>query len=229
MDPAVLANLSHFHREHEKFYAESPLHDAAAWQRASRTLKALAEHWRTATPRAAPVPSPFAGAPDLNEERAIETSGVLFMESGEPPAEIVRIQRELETAAANAEAVGSWLAAAMEASWAVAEGLLEMPELADLLGERHSIIANDWQSASLLQLIGRQLRRALAVLERVDFSAAALREDLAGERRAVDYLFSASELIDQAADLTVRSATLVHQNERRWRVFNARVAELAGP
>ena len=77
---AVIANLSKYHREHEKYYSEAPLADAIALQRSSRTLIALAERWATVEPTTDPVRSPFAGAPDLNDERAIETSGVLFME-----------------------------------------------------------------------------------------------------------------------------------------------------
>lgn len=222
----VFANLSRYHREHEKHYGEAPLRDASGLIRASRSLKALAEHWSTADPAEA-VPSPFAGATDLNAEVAIETSGVLFMESGEPPVEIRRIVRDLETLAADTEATGDWLAAAMAASWGVAEALLDFPELADLLAERHAIIAHDWQSAALMQILSRQLRRANAILERVDFSVAALRDDLGAGRQAARLVFSASELIDQAVDLLVQSATLVRQNERRWRVFHARVAELA--
>lgn len=56
--------------------------------------------------------------------------------------------------------------------------------------------------------------------------AESLIADLAGERRAPGYLFSASELIDRAADLGAESAALVHENERRWRVFRDRVEEL---
>ena len=76
---AVAANLSRYHREHEKYYSEAPLTEAIALQRAARTLIALAERWTVAEPAAAPTPSPFAGSPDLNDYRAIETSGVLFM------------------------------------------------------------------------------------------------------------------------------------------------------
>jgi hypothetical protein len=83
---------------------------------------------------------PLAGTPDLNDDRAIETSGVLFMEGEGEPAEISRIKSELETIAASSEQSGSWLAAAMEASWGMAEALLAYPQLADLLGERHRII-----------------------------------------------------------------------------------------
>jgi hypothetical protein len=222
----VIANLSRFHREHEKFYAEAPLHDAAALQRASRTLKALAEHWQSATPAEAATPIPFAGAPDLNDDRAIETTGVLFMESGEPPAEILRLRRQLRSGAEDAEETGEWLAGAMEAAWNMAEALLDVPELADLLGERHKIIVNDWHNALLLALVAHLLRRADEILGRLDFTAAGARADLSGERRAPAYLFSAAELIDEAADLAAQSAVLVHRNERPWRVFHERVERL---
>src|SRR5512146_3351796 len=87
---AVMQNLSRFHREHEKYYSEAPLADALSLQRMARTLLALAERWTSAEPAAAPAPGPFGGAPDLNDERAIESSGVLFMEGGGEPAEIGR-------------------------------------------------------------------------------------------------------------------------------------------
>jgi hypothetical protein len=46
-------------------------------------------------------------------------------------------------------ATRTWLAEAMQASWATPQALLPHRPLADLLGERHRIIANDWQSAGL--------------------------------------------------------------------------------
>jgi S1-C subfamily serine protease len=82
---AVAKNLSQYHREHEKYYSEAPLTDVISLQRAARTLIALAERWTSVVPAAAPAPSPFAGTPDLNDDRAIETSGVLFMEGGGEP------------------------------------------------------------------------------------------------------------------------------------------------
>ena len=223
---AVAANLSRYHREHEKYYSEAPLADAIALQRTARTLIALAERWTATEPARAPAASPFAGTPDLNDDRAIETSGVLFMEGAGEPAEITRIKSELETIAASSEQSGSWLAAAMEASWAMAEALLSYPQLADLLAERHKIIGSNWQNAATAQLVARYLRRAVSILERIDFSPAALRKDLAGARTAPAYLFSAAELINHAADLAVASAVLTHENERRWRIFRERVEQI---
>ena len=219
-------NLSEFHREHEKYYSEAPLHDAVAFQRISRTLKALAERWSVVEPSDGGPRVPFAGAPDLNDPRAIETMGVLFMEGADPPAEIVQMRVDLDSAAAGYEQTAEWLGDAMGTAWSVAEGLLAFPELADLLGERHRIIAEDSLNAALAGLIARNLRRAGVLLDRVDFSPGALRADLAGARTAPPYLYSASELIDHAADLMAESATIVHGNERRWRVFRARVEAL---
>jgi hypothetical protein len=120
---AVVKNLSRYHREHEKYYSEAPLADAISMQRTARTLIALAERCTSAEPAAEPAPSPYAGTPDLNDDRAIETSGVLFMEGEGEPAEISRIKAELKAIAASSEQTGSWLDAAMEASWAVGEAL----------------------------------------------------------------------------------------------------------
>lgn len=224
MDPLLESalNLSRFHREHEKHYSTAPLEDAVALQRTSQALMALAERWSRTDPGGPSAASPFAGAEDLNDERAIEVAGILFMEGQGEPAEIARIKSDLRAAAASHEEGGAWLAGAMEQAWAVAAQLSRYPELADLLGERHRIIANDWESAELQRLIGRLLARAADLLDGLDFTPAALREDLQTPAR---YLFSIAELLDRAVDLMAQSAALVHDNERRWRVFRER-AEL---
>ena len=91
-DPAHLLdqieNLSRTHREHELYYSQAPLDDAAALQRISRTLKALAGHWRTATPLQVDGANRYAGCDDLNVQAAIEQLGVLFLEGEGEPAEI---------------------------------------------------------------------------------------------------------------------------------------------
>ncbi|HSI80473.1 MAG TPA: hypothetical protein VK919_07470 [Solirubrobacterales bacterium] len=146
-------------------------------------------------------------------------------EEGEP-AEIARIKRELRTAAEENEQAGEWLGAAMEASWGAAVALLDYPELADLISERHRIISNDWHAASLATLVSRNLDRAAAILEALDLSPGGLRADLDGARSAPALLHSACDLIDHATDLATASAALVHENERRWRVFRQRIDEL---
>jgi len=102
-----------------------------------------------------------------------------------------------------------------------------LDELADMLGERHRIIANNRQGASMMTLAGRILQRAADLLDRVDFSPAAVRADLADRHASARRLYSAAEMIDHAADLFSEFAGIVHDNERRWRVFRARVHDYA--
>ncbi len=222
----AIENLSRFHRQHEEFYSQAPLQTAREVQAASRALKALAEQWSEAEPSEHPAPNPYAGAEDLNPPGLVGASGILFMEGEGEPGEIAEMKSEIERMADGCERTGEWLSAAMEQSWQIAGALVQFDDLIDLLGERHRIIANDWQAASMNTLCGRFLRRSLDVLEQIDFSPAALREDLAGPRRNSGYLYTASELLDAAADLFSRSSVLVHENERRWRVFGERVHEL---
>jgi len=222
----LIENLAKFHREHERFYSQAPLGQAQEIQRYSRVLKALAAHWSKVEPSDHAGASPFAGAEDLNPPGLVSESGFLFMEGGDEPAEVGQMKRELATRAGDMETIGDWLANAMEQSWAIAGALAKYPQLADVLGERHRIIANDWLSAEMQLLIGRLLRRAIELLEEVDFRAEAVRADLAERRSYSPVLFSASELLDRASDLMAESATLVHDNDRRWRVFGDRVAQL---
>ena len=228
-DPATgppltaILNLSRYHREHEEFYARAPLEQAIDLQRAARTLTTLADRWGGTAPGGATVVGArFAGCEDLNEPAAIQADGVLFMEGEGEPAELVRLKRDLGVIADDYAATGAWLAEAMEASWGAAAGLRH-PGLADLLGERHRIIANDWQAAGLSTLVGRLARRAADLLSPLDLSSEGVRTDLAGPRNLPGYLYSTAELLDRAADLVAESAMLVHDNERRRRVFRARV------
>ena len=115
----------------------------------------------------------------------------------------------------------------MSTGWSMAGALLDYPELSDLLGERHRIIASDWQAAEMSSLAGRLLVRAVEILDKVDCKPAAIRADLATGRAASGYLYSAAELIGRAADLLSDGAGLVRENERRWRIFHAAVQELA--
>ncbi|MFJ1973871.1 hypothetical protein ACIO93_35040 [Streptomyces sp. NPDC087903] len=222
----VIDNLARFHREHEEYYSQAPLRQAGELQARSRALKSLADRWSDVEAGEPTSAIAFAGTEDLNAPGLVAESGILFMEGEEEPAELRRLRNEVGLLADDTERGGAWLAQAMEQAWEIAGSLAAYPALADLLGERHRIIANDWQSAGLQVLVARLLRRALDLLARVDFSPAALRADLRGERKAPAYLYSASELFDRAADLMTESATLVHENERRWRMFRARVREL---
>lgn len=222
----AILNLSKFHREHEKFYASSPRELAVALQRHARSLQALADQWTASEPSVPEPFSPYEGAEDLNSAAALQLDGVLFMEGEGRPAEITHLVRDLRTVADDQRGTGQWLASAMQASWDVAAALTGIDGLADVLGERHRIIANDWQAAGMALLTSRILDRAADILERVDFTPKALRADMAAGKVSAARLYSAAELISHAADLCSDSAGLVHDNERRWRTFRQRVGDV---
>jgi hypothetical protein len=222
----AMLNMSAFHHEHEKFYSTSPREQAVVLQRHSRTLHALADRWTSTTPEHPTVFSPYQGAADLNAAAALQLDGVLFMEDDTEPGEITHLKRDLRMFADDAVGAGEWLATAMTASWEMATVMFDIEQLADLLGERHRIIANNWSGAAMMTLAGRVLARAAQLLDRIDFAPSAIRVDLGSERVSARRLYSAAEMIDHAADLFSEFAGIVHDNERRWRVFRSRVEQI---
>lgn len=222
----AMLNMSAFHREHEKFYSTSPREQAVVLQRHSRTLLALADRWTTTPPEHPSLFSPYEGSPDLNAAAALQLDGVLFMEGGNEPGEITHLKRDLRMFADDALGAGEWLATAMQSSWDMATVLFDIEPLADMLGERHRIIANNWRGAAMMTLAGRVLSRSAQLLDRVDFGPSAIRADLAGDHVSARRLYSAAEMVDHAADLFSEFAGIVHDNERRWRVFHTRVEQI---
>jgi len=221
----TMVNTTTYHRQHEEYYAVAPREQAVLLQRHARTLHALVDRW-AAPGEPSGSPNPYAGAPDLTSPVALQLDGVLFMEGGETPVEITSLRREVRELGEASIAAGDWLAAAMQAAWDLAPALFDIDDLADLLGERHRIVTNDWQAAGLVRVAGLVLVRAADLLERVDFAPDALRADLAGARTNSGHVRSAAEMLDHAADLLSDFARLVHDNERRWRVVRARVEQL---
>ena len=226
---AAVLNLSRFHREHEKFYAEYPREQAVTLQRHARTLKALADRWVRYEPVPDQTQVPYSGSEDLNDPVATQLDGVLFMEGAGEPVELQHVKDVLRSSGEGNVEIGRWLASAMEHSWAAAVALFDYPALADLVGERQRIIANDWQAADMSRLAGQLLLRAVEMLDRLTLTPEALRTALIADHFVPNLIHSATELIDRAADLLSDSAGLVHENERRWRTFRARVDALASP
>jgi hypothetical protein len=223
---AAVVNLSRFHREHEQFYASNPREQAVALQRHERALLALADRWSHVEVSSRPALNPFEGAEDLNSSTATQLDGVLFMEGEGEPVEMERMRSDLRRAATDFAATGEWLASAMTSSWDIAATLIDIEQLGDLLGERHRIIANDWQAANMTTLAGRVLQRAAEMLDAIDFSPASLRDDLSGDRVTPPRLYSIAEMIGHAADLSSDAAGAERDSERRWRTFRTRVQDV---
>ena len=220
---AAVLNLSHFHRQHEQFYAQHPREQALTLQRHARTLKALADRWSGFEAAVDQPEVPYAGSVDLNDPVALQLDGVLLMEGAREPVELRQLKDEVRALGESNLEDGRWLATAMEHSWNAAVALFEYPPLADLVGERQRIVANDWQAADMSRLAGRVLLRAVEMLDRLTLTTDELRRELAIDSYVPQLVYSATELIDRAADLLSDSAGLVPENERRWRTFHARV------
>ena len=81
----TILNLSKFHREHEKFYAQNPLEQANRLQFISRILTTLADRWSQVKVQSSEKGNPYIGCEDLNDTSTVAYVGVLFMKSaGEP-------------------------------------------------------------------------------------------------------------------------------------------------
>jgi len=227
---AALVNLARFHREHEKYYTVAPIREAEEIARVAQAIKALADRWNTTlVDKPDGVRPHYTGCEDLNDPAAIELCGVLFLEGEGEPAELRRIKALLHERSVQCQDVGSWLAEAMTESWQAASALLPVRPLADLLGDRHRIIANNSLAASMSRLAGQCLGRAAELLEAVELTPAAIRADLAGPRWYPGYLYSAAVLLDRSVDLALTSTTLTRDSEPSWRAWLNRVESLSIP
>ncbi|MEZ5143524.1 MAG: hypothetical protein R2726_13545 [Acidimicrobiales bacterium] len=173
--------------------------------------------------------NPYEGTEDSTPVKRRSSTVCCSWEGEGEPTEITRLKRDLGTIGDDSIETGTWLAKAMEMTWDAATALVGYPALADLLGDRHRIIANDWQAANMSSLAGRLLQRGVDLLDAVDFQPSAVRADLDGPRSYSALMYSAIELIDRAADLLSDSAGLVHDNEPRWRHFRHKLLPLLDP
>lgn len=228
----TIGNLARSHREHELFYSRAPLEVAVRLQSWSRVLKALGLRWRSLPP-GRPTDGPaveglrrYAGCTDLNDEIAVETLGIMFMEGEGEPAELAKLRRDLSGLAAEHEQGGAWLREAMDRSWAAARSLIDVRPLADVLGDRHRIIINNWRMACASELVARLLRRATELLEATELTPAAIRADLAAAAVTPGHLLAAAELLDTASELSTEAGLRVLDSEPRWRRFSDRLADL---
>jgi hypothetical protein len=97
----TICNLARSHRAHELFYSRAPLEVAVRLQTWSRALKALGLRWRSVQPAtgsdepATAGLGRYAGCTDLNDDTAVQTLGILFMEGEGEPAELAKLRRDL--------------------------------------------------------------------------------------------------------------------------------------
>jgi hypothetical protein len=202
LDSAVM-ELWKCHRDHARYYASAPSEHTEVLQRDAAALRARAG-------QSSPHPMPWGSAPRPTQD----------------VVPIATVKRDLWLIADEAAGSGAWLEAAMESSWDAAESLVPLDEFADLLGERHHIIANDWHAAVLRNLVAKLLRRAVDILDAVEREPAPPGEVVVDSTTA-ERLAGAAQIVGHAADLLAESSVLRAENERRWSVVRRRLRELA--
>ena len=169
---------------------------------------------------------PLRGSPRSELGSRVQLDGILFMEGENEPSEISKLKRDLRALSQDATETGEWLDAAMESSWSagrVAPGSERAGGCARRSASRHR---QRLAGRRLSSLVGRLLQRSVDILDRVEFSPAGLRRDLADQHLSVKLLYGAAEIISHTADLLSDSAGFDNDNERRWRVFHAHVREI---
>ena len=171
----TIEDLSRFQLEHGKFYAQQPREQAVALQRHSRALCALADRWARVDATPLNAQNPYEGPKTSTPQKQFSSNGILVRgrrrgadrnhanQDGFPRRSSRFDQRQHLVGSGDGEKL------------VCNHGLLTYPQVADLLGDHHRIIANEWQAASMSSLAGRVLDRAVDLLDGIDFTQAALR------------------------------------------------------
>lgn len=215
---AVLRNIATYHREHERFYTYYKMKEALDICVESNRLKTIATLWLDEAPPPA-LAGDFAdprfqaaGCVDLNALRAIASIGVLFMEGEQEPSEIRGIKAKLGHLSQSWSHSGKWLAEKMQTAWP-RESVFLRDDSIDAAEPRFGTIVTNWRGARHTELSGKCLGLALEILSSLDLRPAAVR---ARRRESGRRLLDAAWVMDQAVQVTGRSACDLNENEVRW-------------
>jgi len=203
--------------------AHWPLDGAMHIQIAAHVLRGMAEPWRGVA-QVERTPSWRVGCIDINTP----PSGVPNAAMAQGPAafstELRAQKRALQALADDFATVSAWLCGAAGASWDAARAARKRRGPSVPMAESHRVIAKDWLAADMNALISGVLRRAVAVLDRLDLNPDT-GVDLAGQRASARQLCLAAELLDRAVSLCCDAALFVEDYDQRWNQIQGRVAE----
>ncbi|HZE37357.1 MAG TPA: hypothetical protein VE172_00945 [Stackebrandtia sp.] len=217
-----LREVARVHREHERYHSMLKLEQAAALRRDSNALKVLSDRVGRAENSTAPrVTAPAAGCADLTDLAAVATTGVLFMEGEDAPAELTAMRRRLDDTAGEYARLSSWLGHKMDGAWKRLH-LLLTPELADTAHARFQALGRTTAAADAYGLAARYLGAAVKTLDNQDLAPAGVRADPVA---AATMLRTASWLIDTAAATVAEAAARLSLSDPDWTQFIAEISE----
>jgi hypothetical protein len=214
-----LLQVARAHRRHERFYAMEGLEVAAALRRDANALRALADRWLEEPTDAAPaIDDPrfrAAGCADLNADAATASTGILFMEGEQEPAELAALKRKLSAFAAEQAEISKWLLDMMEHAWG-REAILLRPGTATAGFRRHLTVTRTALTAGKLGVSARLAGAAQAALSAQDFRPAAIRADRHG---AAEMARTAAWLLDAATAVLAEQASQLGYSDADWTAY----------
>lgn len=204
--------------------AHWPLNCVARIQNSSYALRVVSERlaWAGSLPIAAL--SNQTGCIDVAASASDPLNEGVLLRVAALSAEIQTHKLALRTLADDLTKVSGWLARASGSSWDAAKAVRQKLGLAGVLGDDQRVIAKDWLAADMNALLGTLLRRAVAVLDRVDLSPAAIRVDVAGQRSYTLLVQLAAEMLERAAALATQSALFMEDFDKRWYLLRQQIS-----
>jgi hypothetical protein len=206
--------------------AHWPLHGQARIRDASHAFLDLAALLSRAKPPASTTVTRAGGCIDLSAIANLREVDALFELIDTAASRIPQLQQDMASLAQDFQTTGGWLGDTMASSWANVQAMRPAVRYASVLDEGHRVVAKDWLTADIHQLIATLLRRAIRPLDRLDLSLFAIRVDLDGPRHYELLLRSVGGMLGRTSTLVGESEVFVDDVDRRVRQFRDQVVSV---
>lgn len=203
--------------------AHWPLHAEARIRTASNGFLALAELLSQARPPGGTAVTRVGGCIDLSVIANLHEVDSLFEFIDTAASRILQLQQDVAGLAHDFQTASGWLGETVASSWANVQAVRPAVRCGAVLDEGHRVVAKDWLTADIHQLVATLLRRALRPLDRLDLSLFAVRFDLEGPRDYESILRSVAGMLGRTSTLVGESEVFVGELDRRTRRFRDQV------
>jgi len=203
--------------------AHWPLHAEARIRAASNAFLDLAELLFHARPPGSTAVTRAGGCIDLSVIANLHEVDALFEFIDTAASRILLLRQDVAGLAHDFQTTSGWLGESMATSWANVQAVRPAVRYGAVLDEGHRVVAKDWLTADIHQLVATLLRRAIRPLDRLDLTLFAVRVDLEGPRHYESILRSVGGMLGRAGTLVGESEVFVDELDRRIRRFRDQV------
>ena len=193
-----------------------PLNAAVQLQAASATVRSVLDVWERAAEHARAARIRQAGCLDLAVAEGDPQLDILLLHAALLPDKAHALTLALHALAADFEKISAWLIRSGQSTCNGKKAADEAYARLAVMRDDHRVIARDWLAADMNALIAWMLRRAVRVLERMDFAHVEIASDLLGARAYQAPITSVAALLDQAGVLAHEAAAFVDNFDRQW-------------